>query len=67
VKRTVPIKVQVCDATGSNVSSSNLVVSSAGLTRRDSSASSVTCMIPVTPALTGTSATTQVSTDTSST
>ena len=38
---TVPIKLQLCDATGANVSAAEIVVSATGLTKQDNTASGV--------------------------
>jgi len=41
VGRTVPIKLQLCDASGANVSSSSIAVHATGLTQQATTASSV--------------------------
>ena len=38
---TVPIKLQLCDASGANVSAANIVVQATGLTKQDNTASAV--------------------------
>jgi hypothetical protein len=41
VGRTVPIKLQLCDASGANVSSSSIAVHATDMTQQDTTASSV--------------------------